>query len=251
MTALFDREALLRGVRALQRPDGSFNSSLEGGENDMRFVFCAAAISRMLEDTECIAMDVDLACRYILNSLSYDGGFGQGPSQEAHGGSTYCAVATLCLTGRLESTLGRKRIDKLLRWCVIRLDDGFSGRPNKPGDTCYSFWVGATIKMLANFEGVEEFIGRSAKFVLETQVRVLYSTPYQSDVIDETNYFQDAIVGGLSKWRDNTPDPLHTYLGLGGLALAGQDGLADFDPALNVTKESLLRPKMKREEQQK
>jgi hypothetical protein len=29
------------------------------------------------------------------------GGFGQGPWLEAHGGSTYCAVAALCLMGKL------------------------------------------------------------------------------------------------------------------------------------------------------
>ena len=65
---------------------------------------------------------------------------------------------------------------------------------------------------------VEDFIAGSADFVLQTQ---------------------DSVIGGLSKWADNTPDPLHTYLGLGGLAIAGYEGLADFDAALNVTKASL------------
>ena len=32
--------------------------------------------------------------------------------------------------------------------------DGFCGRPNKPGDTCYTFWVGATLKLLRPFEQV-------------------------------------------------------------------------------------------------
>lgn len=66
---------------------------------------------------------------------------------------------------------------------------------------------------------VEDFIAGSTSFVLETQ---------------------DSVIGGLSKWVDNTPDPLHTYLGLGGLALAGYEGLVDFDPALNVTKRPLI-----------
>lgn len=215
----FDREALLRGVRALQRTDGSFNSSLEGGEHDMRFVFCAAAVCRMLGDEDCsVGMDVDAACDYILSSISYDGGIGQGPMQEAHGGSTYCAVATLALTKRLEKTLRPHQFQRLCRWCINRLQNGFCGRPNKPGDTCYTFWVGATLKLLRPFEQVEDFIAGSADFVLQTQ---------------------DSVIGGLSKWVDNTPDPLHTYLGLGGLAIAGYEGLADFDAALNVTKASL------------
>lgn len=70
------------------------------------------------------------------------------------------------------------------------------------------------------FPQVEDFIAGSTSFVLETQ---------------------DSVIGGLSKWVDNTPDPLHTYLGLGGLALAGYEGLADFDPALNVTKTRLIK----------
>ena len=56
----------------------SFNSSMEGGEHDMRFVFCAAAVCRMLGDEDCtVGMDVDAACQYILSSISYDGGIGQ------------------------------------------------------------------------------------------------------------------------------------------------------------------------------
>ena len=37
-----NRPALLAGVRALQLEDGSFKAALEGGENDMRFLYCAA-----------------------------------------------------------------------------------------------------------------------------------------------------------------------------------------------------------------
>ena len=51
---------------------------MEGGEHDMRFVFCAAAVCRMLGDEDCsVGMDVDTACHYILSSISYDGGIGQ------------------------------------------------------------------------------------------------------------------------------------------------------------------------------
>lgn len=74
---LQNRLALLRGVRALQRPDGSFDSSTEGGENDMRFVYCAAAICHMLKDRDGVGMDTDLAEKYIVNSISYEGAFGQ------------------------------------------------------------------------------------------------------------------------------------------------------------------------------
>jgi hypothetical protein len=31
-------------LKALQLPDGSFKAAMEGGENDMRFLYCATAI---------------------------------------------------------------------------------------------------------------------------------------------------------------------------------------------------------------
>ena len=39
---------------------------------------------------------------------------------------------------------------------------------------------------------------------------------------------QDPIVGGFSKWPDSSPDPLHSYLGLGGLSLMGEKGTCIF-----------------------
>lgn len=40
---------LQSGVAAVQRQDGSFSACIDGSENDMRFVFCAAAICHMLD----------------------------------------------------------------------------------------------------------------------------------------------------------------------------------------------------------
>lgn len=35
----------------------------------------------------------------------------------------------------------------LKRWLIFRQQSGFQGRPNKDVDTCYSFWIGATLKV--------------------------------------------------------------------------------------------------------
>lgn len=70
---------------------------------------------------------------------------------ESHGGTTYCAIAALFLTDQL-SILSHKEIERIKRWLVFRQVDGFNGRPNKPVDTCYSFWIGATLKILGAFE---------------------------------------------------------------------------------------------------
>lgn len=82
------------------------------------------------------------------------------------------------------------RLARLKRWCLMRQDGGFNGRPGKPSDTCYSFWIGATLELLEflNFSDAE----RNKKFILNTQ---------------------DTLVGGLAKFDNTRPDPLHTYLG--------------------------------------
>ena len=69
------------------------------------------------------------------------------PSPPPPGGSTFCAVASLRLMGRLEETLSERELDRIRRWCIMRQQTGFHGRPNKPVDTCYSFWVGATLEV--------------------------------------------------------------------------------------------------------
>jgi len=207
-----NREAVIAGVRALQLPDGSYKAALEGGENDMRFLYCAACICSMLGNWE--GMDMEAAVSYVMASISYEGGIGQGPGLEAHGGSTYCAVAALVLMGRLED-LGPARLDNLTRWCIFRQaqGSGFMGRPHKPEDTCYSFWVGATLSLLGKLHMCDKESSR--QFVLSTQ---------------------DPVTGGLAKWPDTQTDPLHTYLGLSGLGIQGEDGVLEVDPALNISK---------------
>jgi geranylgeranyl transferase type-1 subunit beta len=218
--ARVNRPAVLAGVRALQLPDGSFQAALQGGENDMRFLYCAAAICHMLGDWA--GMDRGAALRYVLASFSYEGGIGQGPGLEAHGGSTYCAVAALSLMGQL-GEVGEARLEALGRWCLARQGrqagaGGFQGRPNKPEDTCYSFWVGATLALLGRLGHCDPAASR--QFVLSTQ---------------------DPVTGGLAKWTDTRPDPLHTYLGLSGLAIAGEAGLQPVEPGLNITRRAATR----------
>jgi geranylgeranyl transferase type-1 subunit beta len=45
--------------------------------------------------------------------------------------------------------------NELVEWCLGRQVGGFQGRINKDPDTCYSFWVGASLKMLGAFEFVD------------------------------------------------------------------------------------------------
>lgn len=94
--------------------------------------------------------------------------------------------------------------------------DGFQGRPNKPIDTCYSFWVGGALKILDVYDLIS--FSKNEEFVLSTQ---------------------HDIIGGMSKWLNVTPDPLHTYMGLAGLSLMNYQGLNKIMPELNITYRTL------------
>ncbi|KAJ1480717.1 terpenoid cyclases/protein prenyltransferase alpha-alpha toroid, partial [Baffinella frigidus] len=176
-------------VRAMQGEDGGVGAHA-GGERDMRFLYCAAAVCRLLGDWE--ALDVDKASAWVLSCQSYEGGFGLAPGLEAHGGSTYCGVAALSLMGRLED-LGVSRRDRLARWCVGCQVGGFQGRTNKPPDTCYSFWIGASLHMLS----LERFLDSPGTTTFAATCEACES-------------------GGFGKHADSRADPLHSYMSLAG-----------------------------------
>lgn len=130
---------------------------------------------------------------------------------EAHGGTTFCAIAALQLSGQLKS-LSEKQLNGLKQWLLFRQSDGFQGRPNKPVDTCYSFWIGATLKILDAFE--------------------LTNFPENREYILST---QDSVIGGFSKWPRCPADPFHTYFGICGLSFLKEPGLEEVMPSLNIS----------------
>ncbi|XP_033633939.1 geranylgeranyl transferase type-1 subunit beta-like [Asterias rubens] len=205
-----NKPAVVAGLKALQLEDGSFAATLNGSENDMRFIYCACCISSILNNWN--GIDTNKAAEYIHKSLSYDFGLGQGPGQEGHGGTTFCAVASLVLMGRLDSTFNKRQQERIKSWCIKRQHSGFQGRPNKPVDTCYSFWVGATLKLLNAYEFVDFSCNRG--FILSTQ---------------------DDTVGGFAKWTDYHPDALHAYFGVCGLSLMGEPNILPISPSLNIS----------------
>uniref|UniRef100_A0A182QX37 Geranylgeranyl transferase type-1 subunit beta n=1 Tax=Anopheles farauti TaxID=69004 RepID=A0A182QX37_9DIPT len=204
-----NRRAIVDGVAAVQRDDGSFSATIEGSEHDMRFVYCAAAICAMLNDWG--RVDRKKMADYILKSIRYDYGISQHYEMESHGGTTFCAIAALQLSGQMHLLTPAVK-EKIIRWLVFRQQDGFQGRPNKPVDTCYSFWIAATLKILGAFELTSFKDNRD--YVLSTQ---------------------DATVGGFSKWPQAYTDPFHSYFGLCGLSFLNEPGLQEIMPALNIS----------------
>uniref|UniRef100_A0A7E4V684 Geranylgeranyl transferase type I subunit beta n=1 Tax=Panagrellus redivivus TaxID=6233 RepID=A0A7E4V684_PANRE len=208
-----DRSAVLEGVRQCQLIDGSFSVFAGASEADMRFVFCAAAICYILDGFEYI--DVDAMVEFIQKSRSYEGGFGQGPLMEAHGGSTYCAIASLQLARRLQDmdVLDKRARSKLIVWATGLQEHGFHGRTNKTDDTCYAFWLGGTLAMMNAQALVDTEALRS--FILECE---------------------DTTHGGFCKTIDSeVSDVLHTYFGLAALSIFNEPTLSPMYPALNVS----------------
>ncbi|XP_014215362.1 geranylgeranyl transferase type-1 subunit beta [Copidosoma floridanum] len=205
-----DRDSIIKAVEACQNSDGSFTAMITGYESDMRFLYCACWISAVLDDWS--GVDKEKAVDYIVKSFSYDGGFGQGPGLESHGGSSFCAVASLYLMDELDNALTKNQLDKLKRWCLMRQVDGFHGRPGKPSDSCYSFWIGATLNLLgiSKLSNWEE----NRAFLLDTQ---------------------NTIMGGFGKYADEQPDPLHAYFGICSLSLIEEPSLQEMHPALNIS----------------
>ncbi|KAA8576324.1 hypothetical protein MFRU_009g02130 [Monilinia fructicola] len=89
---------------------------------------------------------------------------------------------------------------------------GFNGRCNKRVDTCYCFWVGASLNML----GVPDVINKdgSRRFLLE-----------------KTQH----MIGGFGKTPGDPPDIYHSYLGLAALAVLKESGIKELDSALCIS----------------
>lgn len=130
--------------------------------DDLQNVYCALAIAKLtnmlsgplLEGVE----------SYILSCQTYEGGLGASPGAEAHGAFTYLGVASAALAGCLHrlncpallvqfAVRQNTQLTASQRWCAMRQmapECGFNGRPNKVVDSCYSFWIGATIALLGS-----------------------------------------------------------------------------------------------------
>ena len=86
----------------------------------------------------------------------------------------------------------------LIRWCTHRQIGGMQGRPNKVEDTCYSFWIGGTLRLL----------GPNAFALLEHSALRSFVLSCQS------------AMGGFSKVRGVFPDMLHSFYSMSYLNLS-------------------------------
>ncbi|KAF9005545.1 terpenoid cyclases/protein prenyltransferase alpha-alpha toroid [Cyathus striatus] len=218
-----DRAGILTFLRACQREDGSFSTVPGSAESDLRTLYCAFAISSMLNDWS--GVNVDRALSFIAKCRSYEGGYGQSPNCEAQGGTTYIAIASMALSPSSNNQLKQEQRSETIKWLLSNQADsgGFCGRTGKDADACYCFWCGAALKIL----GASELVDASAlaRFLATCQFKF----------------------GGISKAPGEHPDPYHTYLSLAALSMypvTEEDGgdaswnLETLDPLLNAKEET-------------
>ncbi|KJA24010.1 hypothetical protein HYPSUDRAFT_39125 [Hypholoma sublateritium FD-334 SS-4] len=228
--ATLDRAGLLRFLSTCQREDGSFSTVPGSNESDLRTLYCAFAISSMLNDWS--GVNVPRAISFINTCRTYEGGYGQSPFCEAQGGTTYIALASLKLasdafgrTGYLTPSQQQETVQWLLRNQAS--SGGFCGRTGKDADACYCFWCGAALKIL----GAEDLVDSNALASFLGRCQFKY--------------------GGISKAPGENPDPYHTYLSLAALAMypphlsdtddnARSWRLDALDPLLNAREETTL-----------
>ena len=134
-----------------------------------RGIYCLLVVALMLDIITPELVNGTPA--FIASCQTYEGGFSsashphifdgilaaQRPSLgEAHGGYTFCALASwVLLQPYISAGEDAPRVDvrRLLRWLVhmqgleIELG-GFKGRTNKLVDGCYSWWVGGAFALL-------------------------------------------------------------------------------------------------------
>ncbi|KAK9497123.1 hypothetical protein O3M35_004499 [Rhynocoris fuscipes] len=228
---VIDRRGLLNFLRRMKVGDGSFYMH-EDGEIDLRSVYCCIAVYSVvnLRDKELFANSLD----WVSRCQTYEGGFAGSPGMEAHGGYTFCGVASLYLLGKLEKC----DLKSLRRWILNRqtaFEGGFQGRTNKLVDSCYSFWQYGSLEVLNYASNVQ---GCSYK------QNCAHNRLIDNDLLQEYLLICcQHISGGFIDKPTTSHDPYHTCYSLSGLSLAQQyclteekhsGDLADIHPVFNL-----------------
>ncbi|KAF4596905.1 Protein farnesyltransferase subunit beta [Pleurotus pulmonarius] len=170
-----DRKKMYQFFMSLKQPDGSFLVA-HHAEVDVRGIYCLLVTATLLD---IITPElVEGTASFIASCQTYEGGFSSAsqpyyssvpytpesllssprpPLGEAHGGYTFCALASWVMLQPFLDLSPRERpqinTKSLLRWLVQMQGSpaeigGFRGRANKLVDGCYSWWVGGAFGLL-------------------------------------------------------------------------------------------------------
>ncbi|XP_028778594.1 protein farnesyltransferase subunit beta isoform X2 [Neltuma alba] len=149
--ASINRDKLSGFLHRMKQPNGGFRMH-DLGEIDVRACYTAISVASVLNilDDELIRNVGD----FISSCQTYEGGIGGEPGSEAHGGYTFCGLATMILIDEVN----RLDLPRLTEWVVFRQgrECGFQGRTNKLVDGCYSFWQGGVVDLLQRLYSIIE-----------------------------------------------------------------------------------------------
>ena len=271
-----DRAAMYQWMLSLKQPDGSFLVHTNG-EVDVRASYCVICIASLLDI--CTPQLVRGMGDFIASCQTYEGGLAASshPSYfhsshpapvlhdplafrptlgEAHGGYTFCALAThlsLSLlpdcgpgptvpgapsTATSTSPAGSLNVPLLVRWATSQQGlpiegAGFRGRTNKLVDGCYSWFNGGGL-----FSVLAPLVDQPAQPAHPAATATSSDTSSSSDWTDDTDADDDALFdrlglqeyiliaaqpesgGGLRDKPGKRPDAYHTCYNLCGLSLA-------------------------------
>lgn len=221
-----DRAGLVKFLYRMKQPNGSFTMH-DDGEIDSRATYCALAVLRCLNIHDTILLEN--VAEWILSCQTYEGGFGSVPGSEAHGGYTFCCVASLCLLNQLP----RANLSALLRWLASKqLSDsgGFCGRSNKLIDSCYSYWQGAVFPLLHPFLDLVNDISGDKNNGQSDEIddnneketnKLLNNWIMNSAALQDYVLNQCQAQGGLLRDKPGAvPDFYHTCYALSGLSIS-------------------------------
>uniref|UniRef100_A0A183V4M7 Protein farnesyltransferase subunit beta n=1 Tax=Toxocara canis TaxID=6265 RepID=A0A183V4M7_TOXCA len=202
--ASINRKTLHDFIMSVKEPDGSFRVHV-GGEVDIRGSYCAlavASITNILDEQ--IAANAD---SFVISCQTYEGGFGGVSSCEAHGGYTFCGVASLMILGK-SALMHTPSLFKWLAQKQMKYEGGFQGRTNKLVDGCYSFWQAAVFPMM--------------QVELEKRSPAELHAPFDAKALQEYVLIacQDKEKGGFRDKPDKARDLYHTCYTLSGLSIA-------------------------------
>ena len=201
---------------------GTFQNHING-ESDLRSTYCAMVTASVLNLINWDDLDNDPLTKGIVQNIkncqTFEGGLGPEPYCEAHGGYSYCGIATLVLLKKLNEI----DLNSFLRWLVNRQmtkEGGFNGRTNKLVDSCYSFWQGSIFNMI--------YMGDN-KFTYDMEL--LYDQlSLQAYIVFAC---QNTSKGGLVDKPGKFPDLFHTNYATAGLSLSLECMKEDYKVALN------------------
>ncbi|XP_026706127.1 protein farnesyltransferase subunit beta-like [Athene cunicularia] len=207
---VINREKLLEYLHSLRQPDGSFLMHADG-EVDVRSAYCAASVAS-LTNILTPALFAGTA-EWIARCQNWEGGIGGVPGMEAHGGYTFCGMATLVILKK-EHLLNLR---SLLHWVTRRqmcFEGGFQGRCNKLVDGCYSFWQAGLLPLLHH-----------ALYAMgDTALSMTHWMFNQSALQEYILLCCQCPAGGLLDKPGKSRDFYHTCYCLSGLAIAQHFG---------------------------